>query len=62
VIARDAITADAYDNGFMVMGIQSALMLANQTKDLGIYIAYVNADGSLTDTSNAYFKRFLLQQ
>lgn len=61
VIARDAITADAYDNGFMVMGIQSALMLANQTKDLGIYIAYVNADGSLTDTSNAYFKRFLLQ-
>ena len=62
VIARDAITADAYDNGFMVMGIQSALMLANQSEDLGIYIAYLNADGSLTDTSNAYFKRFLLQQ
>lgn len=62
VIARDAITADGYDNGFMVMGIQSALMLANQSEDLGIYIAYVNADGSLTDTSNAYFKRFLLQQ
>lgn len=62
VIARDAITADAYDNGFMVMGIKSALMLANQFEDLGIYIAYVNADGSLTDTSNAYFKRFLLQQ
>ena len=62
VIAKDAITADAYDNGFMVMGIQSALTLANQTEDLGIYIAYVNADGSLTDTSNAYFKRFLIQQ
>lgn len=62
VIAKDAITADAYDNGFMVMGIQSALMLANKTEDLGIFIAYVNADGSLTDTSNAYFKRFLIQQ
>ena len=62
VIAKDAITADAYDNGFMVMGIQSALMLANQTEDLGIYIEYVNADGSMTDTSNACFKRFLIQQ
>lgn len=61
VIAKDAITADAYDNGFMVMGIQSALILANQTENLGIYIAYVNADGSLADTSNAYFKRFLLK-
>jgi thiamine biosynthesis lipoprotein len=62
VIAKDAITADGYDNGFMVMGIQPALMLANQSENIGIYIVYVNADGILTDTSNAYFKRFLLQQ
>jgi thiamine biosynthesis lipoprotein len=62
VIANDAITADGYDNGFMVMGIQPALMLANQSENIGIYIVYVNADGSLTDTSNAYFKRFLLQE
>jgi thiamine biosynthesis lipoprotein len=60
VIAKDAITADAYDNGFMVMGIQSALKFANQADDLGVYIVYVNANGSLTDTSNAYFKRFLI--
>ena len=60
VIAKDAITADAYDNGFMVMGIQSALLLANQSSDLGVYIVYVNADGSFSDTSNAYFRRFLL--
>ena len=62
VIAKDAITADAYDNGFMVMGIQSALLLANQSSDLGVYIVYVNADGSFSDTSNAYFKHFLLNQ
>ena len=60
VIGKDAITADAYDNGFMVMGIQSALLLANQSSDLGVYIVYVNADGSFSDTSNAYFRRFLL--
>ena len=60
VIGKDAITADAYDNGFMVMGIQSSLLLANQSKDLGVHIVYVNADGSFSDTANAYFKRFLL--
>lgn len=62
VIGKDAITADAYDNGFMVMGIQSAISLASQSKDLGLYIIYVNADGSFSDTSNAYFNQFLLQQ
>ena len=59
VIGKDAITADAYDNGFMVMGIQSSLLSANKSKDLGVYIVYVKADGSLSDTSNAYFKQFL---
>ena len=62
VIAKDAMTADAYDNGFMVLGINSSLSLANQIKDLGIYILYVKPDGSFSDTSNAYFKRFLFYQ
>ena len=61
VIGKDAITADAYDNGFMVMGVKSALLIANQTSDLGVYMVYVNADGSFSDTSNAYFKRFILK-
>ena len=62
VIAKDAITADAYDNGFMVMGIQSSLMLANQNKDLGVHIVYVKADGSIADTSNAYFNGFIIHE
>ena len=62
VVGKDAITADAYDNGFMVMGIDSAFLLANQSRELGLYIVFVNADGSFSDTSNAYFKRFLLNQ
>jgi thiamine biosynthesis lipoprotein len=60
VIGNDAITADAYDNGFMVMGIQSSLKLANQSKDLGVHIVYVKADGSIADTANDYFNRFLI--
>jgi thiamine biosynthesis lipoprotein len=62
VIGKDAITADAYDNGFMVMGIQSSLLLANQSKDLGVYIVYVKADGSIADTANAYFNGFLIHE
>jgi thiamine biosynthesis lipoprotein len=62
IIAKDAMAADAYDNGFMVLGIDSSFSLANQIKDLGIYIVYVNPGGSFSDTSNAYFKRFLLHQ
>jgi hypothetical protein len=46
----------------MVLGIDSSFSLANQIKDLGIYIVYVNPGGSFSDTSNAYFKRFLLHQ
>ena len=61
VIAKDAITADAYDNGFMVMGIDSSLLLANQLGTLGVYIVYVNPHGSFSDTANTYFKRFLLK-
>ena len=62
VIGKDAMTADAYDNGFMVMGIHSSLLLANQSKDLGLYIVYVKADGSLSDTANAIFKHYLINQ
>lgn len=62
VIAKDAMTADAYDNGFMVLGIDSSFSLAHQIKDLGIYIVYVKPGGSFSDTSNAFFKRFLLHQ
>jgi thiamine biosynthesis lipoprotein len=60
VIAKDAITADAYDNGFMVMGVKKAFSMASSIKDMGLYIVYANKDGSLKDSSNLSFKRFLL--
>jgi thiamine biosynthesis lipoprotein len=62
VIAPDAITADAYDNAFMVMGVNNALLLADSLKYIGLYIVYVNKDGSFSDTSNVYFNRFLFHQ
>ncbi len=60
VIAKNAITADAYDNAFMVMGVKKAFSMADSLKDMGLYIVYANKDGSLRDSSNLFFKRFLL--
>ena len=62
VIGPDAITADAYDNAFMVMGINKAFALANSIKNMGLYIVYANKDGTVSDTSNLCFKQFLIHQ
>ncbi len=59
VIGPDAITADAYDNAFMVMGVNKAIVLANSIKDMGLYIVYTNKDGTVSDTSNLFFKQYV---
>lgn len=56
VIYKDAMTADALDNAFMVMGCKKALSFANQKEKMGIYIIFKNSKGILSDTANAYFK------
>lgn len=56
VIYKDAMTADALDNAFMVMGYKEALAFANQKENMGVYIIFKNSKGSLVDTANAYFK------
>ena len=62
VIGPDAITSDAFDNAFMVMGVNQAFVLANSIKNMGLYIVYANKDGTVSDTSNLCFKQFLMHQ
>lgn len=55
VICEDAMTADALDNAFMVMGYEKAMdYVSNKTK-MGLYMTYRTPNGSLKDTANAYF-------
>lgn len=61
VIAPSAMQADALDNAFMVMGIEKSFEWLRGTSNLGLYITYINEDGQLTDTSNAYFKKYAQQ-
>ncbi len=59
VIANDAITADALDNAFMVMGIEKSFVFQKSMRDVGLFILYQKKDGSIADTSNALFKSYL---
>jgi FAD:protein FMN transferase len=58
VFAKDAITADAYDNALMVMGLQQALHFA-PTKQLEAYFIYRTKQGTLADTATAGFYKLV---
>ncbi|WP_153797041.1 FAD:protein FMN transferase [Foetidibacter luteolus] len=59
VYATDAITADAYDNALMLMGVDSALNFVNNRKDLAAYMIYKRKNGTVADTATAAFYRLL---
>ena len=59
VYAKDAITADAYDNALMVMGLQKAIQFVEAKKDIAAYFIYRRNDGSVADTATtAFYKLF----
>lgn len=58
VYASDAITADAYDNALMLMGLESAMAFVNKRPSLAAYFVYRHANGSIADTASlAFLKR-----
>ena len=59
VIAPTAMQADALDNAFMVMGIKDSFEWAGNQPNIGIYFTYLDVNGKIADTANAYFKQFL---
>jgi FAD:protein FMN transferase len=59
VYARDAMTADAYDNALMLMGLQQALAFVEKRKDLAAYLVYKNANGNIADTASSAFLKLM---
>jgi Membrane-associated lipoprotein involved in thiamine biosynthesis len=59
VYARDAMTADAFDNALMVMGLKNALHWVEQRKDLAAHFIYRTPDGAVADTASASFYKLL---
>jgi thiamine biosynthesis lipoprotein len=59
VFAKDAITADAYDNALMVMGLKKALAFVKNRKDISAHFIYYKKDGTVTDTASVGFYKLL---
>ncbi|MGI8582732.1 MAG: FAD:protein FMN transferase [Chitinophagaceae bacterium] len=59
VIANDAITADAYDNAFMVMGIKKSFEYLAHRKDMEAFFVYKKNDGIINDTATKGFYNYL---
>jgi thiamine biosynthesis lipoprotein len=59
VYAKDATTADAFDNALMVMGIDSALHFTEARKDISAYFIYKKSDGTVADTATTSFYKLM---
>ena len=62
VWANDAITADAYDNALLCMGLKKALHFIEQRKEyLQAFFIYKKADGNIRDTATQNFYKFIVK-
>lgn len=59
VFAKDALSADGYDNALLSMGIKDAFNFLDQHPDLEAYFVYKNEQGSIVDTMSNGFKSIL---
>jgi thiamine biosynthesis lipoprotein len=59
VYARDAITADAFDNALMVMGLQKALQFVERRNDISAHFIYRTKTGAVADTASTRFYKLL---
>lgn len=59
VFAKKAIDADGYDNALMLMGIDKALALVKQKKDVEAYFIYKKPEGKIVDTLTSGFKKMI---
>ncbi|MEP6846453.1 MAG: FAD:protein FMN transferase [Panacibacter sp.] len=59
VYAKDATTADAFDNALMVMGIDNALHFVEARNNIAAYFIYRKPDGSVSDTASSKFYKLM---
>jgi thiamine biosynthesis lipoprotein len=62
VYARDAITADAFDNALMLMGLKNALKFVEGRKDIAAYFIFHKKSGGIADTASTRFYKLLKRQ
>ncbi len=55
VYAKDAITADGYDNALMLMGLEDAMQFIEKRNDMAAFFIYHLPDGTIADTASTRF-------
>lgn len=55
VYAKDAITADGYDNALMAMGLKKAMAFVEKRKNMAAHFIYRKDNGSIADTMTKRF-------
>jgi thiamine biosynthesis lipoprotein len=60
IYARDAMTADGYDNAVMAMDVEEAIDFVSSKKNMEAYIIYHRKDGSVADTLTKGFKQLMV--
>lgn len=56
VWAKEAMTADAYDNALMLMGMEEALSFMEKKKEMAAYFIYKDPSGQVRDTASSRFQ------
>ena len=56
VRAKDAMTADGYDNALMGMGLENSFLFLKNHKELEAYFIYHQPNGSIADTATSKFR------
>lgn len=59
VVANDCATADAYATAFMVLGLDSALMVCERHPEMDAYFIYVDEQGDTTTYATEGMKRYM---
>ena len=59
VFANDAITADAYDNVLLSMGLTEALEFVEKRNDMCAYFIYKKPNGAIADTASKKFEKLI---
>lgn len=59
VYAKDAMTADGYDNALMAMGLKKAIEFVEKRKDIAAHFIYRKEDGTIADTMSKRFNVLL---
>lgn len=59
IIAKDAITADGYDNALMGMGLKGAFLFLQKHKEMEAHFIYHDSAGNVADTATAGFYKMI---